>query len=231
MRKLLKERIPNDHTKQVNKYYYVDYVFGHKSINAVLDLGCGAGGSIDYFKKKQNDIIWIGLDIDFSAEVQERVKREGGQCIEYDGIHMPFENNYFDLVYTNQAFEHIRYPREVLNEVYRILKSGGFFIGSTSHLEPYHSESFWNFTPYGFSCLIEETGMRVIELRPGIDALTLIIKDGLRQPKLLSQFYYKESPINRAIGVFGKIKGLTIQQINHIKLCFCAQFSFIAQKE
>ena len=29
----------------------------------VLDLGCGAGNSVDYFRRKRPEIRWIGLDI------------------------------------------------------------------------------------------------------------------------------------------------------------------------
>lgn len=228
MRKLLNNRIPNDHTNQVNPTYYVDQVFKQKNVKTVLDLGCGDGRSLDQFKMRKSDIVWVGLDILSSPEVDKRARKD--KCfVTYDGVNLPFTSNVFDLIYSNQAFEHIQYPRMVLKEVHRILKPGGFFIGSTSHLEPYHSRSFWNFTPYGFSCLIEETGLQTIEIRPGIDCLTLIVRSGFLN-KNFTRYFSRLSLLNHIIQLFGKIVGLTNQQINHIKLVFCGQFCFMAKK-
>jgi len=225
MRKLLKDRIPNDHTRQVNSFYYVDYLLKQKNVRTVLDLGCGDGRSIDYFRMKNKDVTWFGLDIASSPEVDLRIRKDG-IFVMYNGVNVPFASDVFDLIYSNQAFEHIQNPREVLKEVYRILKPGGFFIGSTSHLEPYHSRSFWNYTPYGFSCLIEEAGLKTMEIRPGIDSLTLIMRSGFLNQKFTRYF----SRLSLLIQLFGKILGLTNQQINNIKLEFCGQFSFMAIK-
>jgi len=60
--------------------------------------------------------------------------------------------------------------------------------------------------------------MKVLEIRPGIDAITLITWLGLMKPKLLGKYYIKKSPINKAINLFGKIKSLSTQLINHIKI-------------
>jgi SAM-dependent methyltransferase len=196
----------------------------------VLDLGCGKGESYKFFKSLNLNIEWIGLDIENSPEVKSR-QVDNERFIIFDGISIPFPEDYFDLVYCNQVFEHVKYPRELLLNVSRVIKPGGYFIGSTSHLEPFHSYSYWNFTPYGFSVLIEEAKLKLLELRPSIDSLTLIIRRCLGCPRFFNIFSRVDSPLNILISVVGKLLRLRIITINTIKLLFCGQFVFFVTKE
>jgi len=225
--------IPSDHSKQVSLDYYVEKLFKvirlTDKIN-VLDLGCGRGESQKHFTKLSSKVHWVGLDIENSPEVNSRIEMFD-EFQSFDGINIPFPDNYFNIVYSKQVLEHVRYPRELLSEVRRVLKSDGYFIGSTSHLEPFHSLSYWNFTPYGFSELIEEAKLKLLELRPGIDSLTLIIRRGLGSPNFFNIFFRKESPLNLLISIIGKIIGLPITKINIIKLLFCGHFVFFVRKK
>lgn len=227
---LFRKIVPNDHSHQVVSEYYVDYLFArYNNIQRVMDLGCGAGNSIDIFRKKNPHIRWIGVDIESSPDVDSRTRTDGEFCT-YDGIHMPFGDNCVDLIYSNQVFEHVRYPRELLKEVSRVLRAGGYFTGSTSQFEPHHADSLWNYTPYGFFLLMQEAGLELIELRPSIDALTIIIRRGLGRPKFFKTFWTRESPLNIIINIYGKIKRRKHAEINLMKLLFCGQFCFLARK-
>jgi trans-aconitate methyltransferase len=42
------------------------------NIRFVMDLGCGAGNSLDYFCEKNQTITWVGVDIQGSPEVDSR---------------------------------------------------------------------------------------------------------------------------------------------------------------
>lgn len=226
----LEDSIPGDHSRQVASAYHLDALFEEgNSIKTVMDLGCGAGNSIDMFREKDSGIRWIGLDIESSPEGAFRT-RDDGEFYAYDGIHIPFDHDYFDLIYSNQVFEHVRDPRGLLKEVARVLRPRGHLIGSTSQLEPYHSYSLWNFTPYGFSLLVREAGLELLELRPSIDGLTLIIRRGLGRPRFLRAFWAIESPLNAIIGIVGKILRKTHVDINRIKLLYCGQFCFVVRK-
>ena len=72
----------------------MDYVFKHENIKTVLDLGCGDGRSIEKFKFKKSDFIWIGVDIPSSPEVDKRVRNDGNFA-SYDGVNLPFLSNTF----------------------------------------------------------------------------------------------------------------------------------------
>ena len=226
----IKDYIPDDHSRQVTPDYFLEHLLRHDSIRLVMDLGCGTGNSLDYFRRRQPHIQWLGLDIEGSPEVTARTGM-GGEFCTYDGSHFPLGDNLFDLIYCKQVLEHVRYPLALLKEVYRVLKPGGHYIGSTSQLEPYHSYSLWNYTPYGFCSLMKEAGLQVAEIRPGIDALTLIIRRGLGGPRFFSRWWTHESPLNLAISLSAKVTGRRAFWTNAVKLLFCGQFCFWAFKQ
>ncbi len=222
--------IPNDHSRQVTSNFLAKRLLLQKNnIETVMDLGCGTGNSVDFFRANNPTVRWIGLDIENSPGVTAR-RRTDAEFASFDGVNIPFDDNYFDLVYCNQVFEHVRHPIGLLKEVQRVLKPNGYFVGSTSQLEPYHSYSLWNYTPYGFRFLIAEAGLQLIEVRPSIDALTLIIRRGMGCPKFFSRWWDKESPLNMIISLVGRLARKSHRETNFVKLLFCGQFCFLIQK-
>ena len=195
----------------------------------MLDLGCGSGTSLEYFKARKPNVRWVGLDVESPRWVDSPSSMVGSFLI-YDGATMPFGDGRFDLVYCNQVFEHVRRPLPVLQEVARVLRTDGYLIGSTSQLEPYHARSVWNYTPYGFALLIEEAGLDLLEIRPSIDAVTLIVRRALGRPALFARWWQNESPVNWIISCVGRIARKDATWSNYVKLLFCGQFCFLARK-
>ncbi len=233
IKEVLNKYIPSDHFKQVTLEYYLEKILKLQGINksfTVLDLGCGKGESINYFTKLNNKIEWYGVDIEKSPEVLSRTG-SSERFITFDGINIPFEDNYFDLIFSKQVFEHVKNPRELLAEVSRVLKPGGYFVGSTSHLEPFHSYSYWNYTPFGFSVLIEEVNLKLLHLRAGIDSFTLIFRKIVGSPKFFDIFWKTESPFNFILYLIGKLFRVSVPTMNAIKLQFCGQFIFFVTKD
>ncbi|MCG6959304.1 class I SAM-dependent methyltransferase [bacterium BMS3Abin03] len=232
LKKVIKDYIPSDHSKQVSIDYYLKSVLKiqeSSQYQKVLDLGCGQGNSLKDFTELNDKIDWYGIDIEKSPEVLSRAETNE-RFMTFDGINIPFEKGYFDLIYCRQVFEHVKNPRELLKEVNRVLKPGGYFIGSTSHLEPFHSYSYWNYTPFGFSVLLEEAKLKLIELRPGIDSITLILRRGIKSRKLFKIFWRIESPLNFLISVTGKLFRISQSTLNAVKLNLCGQFIFFVTK-
>jgi len=144
---------------------------------------------------------------------------------------MPFEDSSFELVYCKQALEHVRHPEPLLAEVRRVLVPGGWFAGSTSQLEPYHSLSLWNYTPVGMVRLLDQAGLRAIELRPGIDGPTLIAWRMAGFHRFFHRFWGRESPLNRLLDASARVLRADPQTLNATKLLFCGQFAFLARRE
>ena len=163
---LLRSQIPRDTARQAIADRYIEAELGRPAGRPwrVLDLGCGAGGSVDAFRARDPAVAWIGLDVPGSPEAR---LREDARVELFDGIEIPFEDGSFDLVFCKQVLEHVRHPRPLLAQVCRVLAPGGYLAGSTSQLELFHSLSMWNYTPLGFAVLIEEAGLELVELRPG----------------------------------------------------------------
>ena len=103
----------------------------------------------------------------------------------------------------------------------------GIFIGSTSQLEPYHAWSLWSYTVYGFRVIVEDAGLALREVRPGIDGIALIQRQWNGRRPEDSQWFQK-SPLNSKVDDWGAATGRKPALINARKLQFCGQFSFLA---
>jgi SAM-dependent methyltransferase len=223
--------IPVDHCKQVTaEKCAIALMRQLRNSFRVLDLGCGSGGSIDFFKLHAPEAKWVGLDIEDSPEVRSRCRTDGEFHI-FDGVHIPFENSSFDLVYCKQVLEHVKSPEILLKEVQRVLRPGGHLVGSTSHLEPYHSYSYQNFTPFGFCALALDANLQILEIRPGIDGLTLTFRRGLGAPGFMNRWFENESPLNRLIAIIGFLMKRGIAWRNQAKLLFCGHFCFLLRNK
>ena len=222
---LLGARIPGDHSRQVLADHYVARLRPAR----VMDLGCGAGDSVDLFRTINPDVHWVGVDVEESPEVTGR-SRADAEFVTFDGEHLPFEDASFDFVYCKQVLEHVERPRELLREVARVLRPGGSFAGSTSQLEAFHSRSIFNWTPYGFTLTAEEAGLEVVELRPVIDGLTLVAWRALGLPRFFHRWWARESPGYRVIELAARVARLDPRTRNQIKLVLAGQFAFLARR-
>lgn len=222
--------LPSDHGRQVGARYYLDLVMNEEPRpRVVMDLGCGRGDSVDLFRAHAPDIDWVGVDIPVSPEVLAR-QRTDARFVTYDGTTLPFEDQTFDLIYSRQVLEHVRHPVVHLAEVRRVLRPGGAFVGSTSQLEPYHSRSLWNYTPFGFAEIVGEAGLRLVELRPGIDGVTLIMRSYLERPDGFDRWWTEESPLNAVIDDWARETDRSPIQVNLRKLQFAGQFAFLVRR-
>ncbi|MFZ0088332.1 MAG: class I SAM-dependent methyltransferase [Solirubrobacteraceae bacterium] len=233
LQELLGPAVPSDHARQTIADRYIERELGRPRGRAwrVLDLGCGSGSSVDFFRARDPEVQWVGLDV---ADPHQPQTRSDATFETFDGVTIPFDDGSFDLIYCKQVFEHVRHPSPLLGEVRRVLAAGGYIAGSTSQLEPFHSRSMWNYTPVGFCELLRENGLRLIEVRPGIDGVTLIARrlvgSGRLSRRLWGRWWGGESPLHRAIDGYGRLLRLDAGTVNATKLLFSGQFAFLAQR-
>lgn len=83
----------------------------------------------------------------------------------YDGVHLPFESESQDAVYSSHCLEHIEFPIVVIAEWFRVLKVGGYLVVVVPHQYLYerkwktpsrHPNHLHFFTPSKLLAVFEE---------------------------------------------------------------------------
>lgn len=123
----------------------------------VLDVGCGQKRYQVLFEEAN----YIGIDIPDSNS-------EGNKADIYaDASSMPFADNSFDCVICTEVIEHVNSPDNVLKEIHRVIKNGGFLIISAPFIWPMHEEprDFYRFSKFGLHYLLEQNGLKIVEER------------------------------------------------------------------
>lgn len=92
----------------------------------ILDFGCGDGFFAELvFGEKKID---VGLDLKNSRAPEAEAKGIYKKIAYYDGIVIPYKENYFNSIVSNCVLEHLPYLQKNIQEIYRVLKPGGYFI-------------------------------------------------------------------------------------------------------
>lgn len=126
---------------QIEAYFltlnkYVD--FGDK----VLDVGCGLGYGLNILSIKAEEV--FGVDIDPGAiNYCENTILGRNPKLKYlsifDGYHLDFNDNYFDVVTIVDVLEHVEIFEGFLKELLRVTKKGIFI--STPNRRPEYTNS------------------------------------------------------------------------------------------
>jgi SAM-dependent methyltransferase len=95
----------------------------------ILDYGCGKGTIIA--EGLQRGFSMFGCEIFGSGSgvsIRDQLREKGllgKSVLEIENGKIPFPDNYFDLVISNQVFEHVQDLDQVCAEISRVLKSSG----------------------------------------------------------------------------------------------------------
>jgi SAM-dependent methyltransferase len=111
----------------------------------ILDFGCGAGATV-YAFHDQGFANAVGFDTKDYVELREPEHRNRFRIgLEQGGL--PFASDTFDLVISEEVFEHVHDQVPMWRELHRIMKPGGIaihvFPGPYCLIEPH------NYVPFG----------------------------------------------------------------------------------
>ncbi len=104
-------------------------------VTSILDAGCGQGRNLVYFLQNGFDVYGIDQDENSISNIQELARQLASQiplehfCVA-DLRKIPFDDSRFDAVISNAVLHFAddeKHFRQMLNEIWRVLKPGGLF--------------------------------------------------------------------------------------------------------
>lgn len=114
----------------------------------VLEIGAGLGTDLAQFAKNGS----ICTDLDLSAGHLSHAKRNfelrglEARFLHGDGETLPFDDNEFDVVYSNGVIHHTPNTSTVIDEIFRVLRPGGKAIAMVYAENSWH---YWRQIVYG----------------------------------------------------------------------------------
>ncbi|SHJ22631.1 Methyltransferase domain-containing protein [Cruoricaptor ignavus] len=105
-----------------------------ESPKKALELGHGNGAHIETVFEKKPDLLYFGLEVSetmFQEAIQHnqsRIQKNKVAFAVYDGQHIPFYDNTFDVAFSLNTIYFWKNPVRLLKEMYRVMEVGGVFI-------------------------------------------------------------------------------------------------------
>ena len=108
----------------------------------ILEIGCGRGEFL-------NEFFLSGLDsygVDVSDYMKNFFPHLKFKLANLENDKLPYDDNYFDIIYSKSVIEHFYYPEKIFQEAYRVLKPGGTIITLTPEWEYIYKSFYEDFT-------------------------------------------------------------------------------------
>ena len=136
----------------------------------LLDVGCGSKPYEELFKVDE----YIGIDIEVSGHNHDNSKIDKF----YDGRNIPFENEYFDNVFSSEVFEHVFNIDELFVEINRVLKHGGRLCFTCPFVWDEHEQpfDFARYTSFAVSHLLTKNGFKLVKLRKSTSYIETVMQ-------------------------------------------------------
>ena len=129
------EPVTLDWFLRVEAHRYGDYApwmpatmeFDKHAGEDVLEVGGGMGTDLAQFAKHGARVTDIDLSAGHLALAQENFRLRGldGRFVHQDAERLPFDDNMFDVVYSNGVIHHTPHTDKVVSEILRVLRPGG----------------------------------------------------------------------------------------------------------
>jgi len=123
---------------------------------SLMDFGCGSKPYRSLFKVDK----YVGVDFENPGHphLNEQID------VFYDGQKIPFEDEYFDAVFSTEVFEHIFNLEEILKEINRVMKVSGKILITCPFAICEHEvpNDFARYSSYAIKYIFEKNGFEII---------------------------------------------------------------------
>lgn len=112
--------------KEISRFYETNQPI------KILDFGCGDGNSEIFIEKYFQNAAIFGIDVSEESikKATEMKEMQRSQFAVFNGLEIPYPDNFFDMVFTACVFHHIEAKQhiKILGEMHRVLKNSGRII-------------------------------------------------------------------------------------------------------
>ncbi len=105
------------------------YCYSQKDCQSILEIGAGTGYAQEILISIFPKAMFFSTDISYEMLLQNQKKYEEGHFAVCDAEVLPFQTNVFDMVVCASFVHHLAEEEKLLNEVSRVLKIKGIFVG------------------------------------------------------------------------------------------------------
>ncbi|HVB34512.1 MAG TPA: methyltransferase domain-containing protein [Patescibacteria group bacterium] len=165
---------------KICEYWEINRRLAGQPEGTLLDLGCGGGLQTVLLSRKFRSTLGVDIDDSQFSDASQRLHRwNRGRvrfvCGDLLGLGLPSES--IDAVVSFSVLEHIAHWRQVLAEIFRLLKPGGQLVISVDSLEGIedaslvqtHREAYFvqhYFSECELEAVLRETGFRGVSVCP-----------------------------------------------------------------
>lgn len=154
----------------------------------LLDFGCGSKLYEPIFDTTKH----IGVDL----EVNEGHSNPTDKVdFFYDGKKLPFEDHYFDSVFSSEVFEHVFNLEDIIREITRVLKPGGNLMITIPFSWPEHEQpnDYARYTSFGIKDLLTRSGFKISIHEKGPSYIETVFQ------QLINYIYFVLFPSNNTL--------------------------------
>lgn len=136
----------------------------------LLDFGCGSKP----YKALFNVTDYIGVDFENPGHphLNENID------FFYNGHDIPFQDNYFDCIFSSEVFEHVFNLPRILLEINRVIKKDGLILITCPFAICEHEipNDFARYSHYGLTHLLQQSGFEIISFQKTSNSIETIFQ-------------------------------------------------------
>ncbi len=153
----------------------------------MLDFGCGSKPYREIFNVNE----YIGLDYNSAGHDHSNENID----YYYDGIKIPFDDNFFDSVFSSEVFEHVFNLEEIIPEINRVMKMNANILITCPFAICEHEQpnDFARYTSFAIKHLMQKNGFEILNYEKVGSSIDVIFQ--------LQQIYFH----NNIMPFFAKI--------------------------